>query len=436
MKETLRWMLLLAALPSRAAADGVVLAPGPGQAGSEAARAEDETARIENSTWKLCEVTASLLALSPGRSTVAEETKAFVYLGEDLDLRADVTVPLPQGTALVSARTRLRAAAATQRGVTYFIASSGVMRSTIGFQHPVTGQDQFRQEMLSVDDGSTRLHEVFALPDLGLRVVLALQVRPVSGREEPSVLESIRDPVVGTTRRFQVEAFLKDADRLDPLEQATLVTMDGRTARLALTRLGSEGAGGLPASMPGVPSVRMIHVPGAPSSTAEEMGALRSVPADRRFQERVEALQRSIRMDPTVDLGKKLPGQRDLPGTPRKISPSKKAKIQEAQRAAAVRKWAIEQSRKLPASGDVPAGWDSESLVLEISPLRTTQASMQVELRLNGRLKLPREEAYTAIDIVLTEQLRFGETLEVGIAELVRDGEPLYDYILRITPEP
>lgn len=387
-------------------------------------------------SWRLCEVTASLLATAPGRSIVADETTGFVYLGEDLDLLTDVTVPLPQGTALVHARMRLRAAAATSKGVTYFIASSGALRSTIGFQHPMTGQDQFRNEMLEVTDTGTRLHEVFALPDLSLRVVAVLKVRPVAGREETSVLESLRDPVAGTIRRFDIEAHLKEADRMEPLERATLSTMDGRTARLSLTRFGIEGTGGLPKGMPGVPTVRTIQVPGAPATSAEDMGAVRQVPADRRFQDRVDALQRSIRMDPTVDLGQKLPGQRDLPGTPRKISAAKRKKIQELQKRQAIRDWAIEQSKKLPSSEAVPEGYDSEELSLEVTPLRVTQTSLQVEIRLRGRIKLPKEEAHTAIDATLVEQLRFGETLELGIAELVREGEPLYDYVLRITPEP
>jgi hypothetical protein len=432
-------LIVLASPHARAAeaagpAGGTVLAPAGGVAGRDAAEAAETL--VEDRSWKLCEVSASLLATAPGRSIVASEKTGYLYLGETLDLESDVTVPVAQGTALVHARVRVRAAAATQAGVTYLIASDGVLRSTIGFRHPVAGQDQFRQEVLEVGDGGTRLHEIFALPDLGLRVVMVLGVRPVSGREEQTARQMLAPPVPGQARRFRIEAFLREGDRFEPVEQATLSTMDGREAGMSLTRFTSAGAeGGLPRGMPRAPAVKTIAVPGVPETSAAQMGAVTTVPADRKFQERVETLQRSLRMDPTVDLSSKLPGQRDLPATPRKISPNKRKKIQEMHERAAIREWAIEQSKKLPASEAVPEGYDREELELTLTPLRASVSSLQVEIRLRGRIRLPKEEAFTAIDATTVEQVRFGEPLELGVAELVREGEPLYDYVLRITPE-
>lgn len=426
--------LLLALAPfAGARADGVVLAPGPGAA---SAPGPSETTVVEDRSWKLCEVTASILATAPGRSIVAGEKQALVYLGEQLDIEADVTIPVAQGIAMVHAKARLRAAAATEEAVTYFINSDGILRSTIGFRSEAAGRDEFRSEMLIVSDESTRLHEIFALPEQSLRVVMVLRVRRVSGRQEQTALQMVTAARASDIRRFRVQAFLKDGATEHPLENASLSALDGHEASLALTRFQAEAQGAKPVGLPAAQTVRKVQMTGVPETPAKEMGAVHPLAADDRFQERIDALQRSLKIDPTVDLGKKLPGQVDPKATPKKMSARKKAKLQEQQKEVEVRRWAIEQSKTLPSSSAVPEGFQREELLISVTPLRATAESLQIELTLRGHLKLPGEDQYTSIDATTVEQVRFGETLEVGLADLVRKDQPRYDYVLRITPEP
>ncbi len=426
------WILAALLLAPAAWSQSVQLAPAPG---AEPDEVEAPPEALADARWSLCEITASLLATAPGRSIVAAETKELVYLGESVDLGGDITIPLKQGTALVNARVRLRAAMASDTGVSYLISSAGILRSTVGFLHEQAGRDQFRNEVLAVTDSGARLHEVFALPDLELRVLLVISVRRVQGRDEPSAWDLARPPAETQLRRIRVEALMRDGDTLQPLEQAVLQTLDGREAGMALTQMSRapEGPGlGIAPST----SVRLITKPGVKTTTAEEMGALRGVPGDDRFQRRVEDLQRSMHIDPTVSPNRKLPGQMDLPGTPRKISKKKKAKIQEQQKQQAQRKWAIEQARTVAGSAAVPEGFRREGLDVTVIPLHATRASLQIEIRLRGRVRLPGEKDLTEINTSVIEQVPFGETLEIGVAELVRDERPRYDFMLRITPEP
>lgn len=415
-----------------AAADGVQLA-GPGSASAPAPQV------VEDASWKLCEVTASLLSTSPGKSLASDARRQYLYLGESMEIESDVTIAVPGGTAMVHARARLRAAAATEHGVSYFVSSEGTLRSTLGFRHEQTGQDQLRSELVEIGDAGTRLHEIFALPDLGLRVVMVLRASPAHEREEPSLREraGIAD-TVGTLRRFRVEALLKQGDVFQPLEQAMLQSMDGREAGLSLSRFSSEGAGGRPVGMPGAPAVKPVEVPRVATTRAAEMRAVASVPADGRFQKDVENLERAMRMDPTVDLGVKLPGQYDAPPQARKMSARKRAKLQRLMVNKEAHDAAVESSRRLPAddAAQAPSGLQREQLQLTLTPLRSTPDSLQLQIALRGHVKLPGETAFTSVDASTVEQVRFGESFELGLAEWVRQDAPLYDYVLRITPEP
>lgn len=416
-----------------ASAAGVQLA-GPSAASAPAPAAQV----VEDPSWKLCEVTASLLSTSPGKSVASDTRRQYLYLGESMDVESDVTIAVPGGTALVHARARLRAAAATERGVAYFVSSEGTLRSTIGFRHEQAGREQLRSELVEVGDAGTRLHEIFALPDLGLRVVMVLRARPVHDRHEPSLREraGLAD-TVGTLRRFKVEALLKHGDVVQPLEQAMLQSIDGREAGLSLSRFSAEGAGGRPVGMPGAPAVKPVEVPRVPTARATDLGAVASVPADRRFQKDIENLERAMRMDPTLDLGVKLPGQYDAAPQPRKMSARKRAKLQKLMVTKEAHDAAVESSRRLPTDGPEPAraGMQREQLQLTLTPLRATPDSLQLQIGLRGHVKLPGETAFTSVDASTVEQVRFGESFELGLAEWVRPDAPLYDYVLRITPE-
>jgi hypothetical protein len=61
---------------------------------------------------------------------------------------------------------------------------------------------------------------------------------------------------------------------------------------------------------------------------------------------------------------------------------------------------------------------------------------VQVELRVEGRLTLPREDLPSTIAFKVIEHLPRGQAFEIAVSELVHHRASDYDYIIRITPEP
>jgi len=413
-------LLLLPALLARG--EGRQLAPAMG------ADEPAESAADPNPEWNLCRVQASLLATAPARSLVTPRVEQFVTLGESLEVEEDLVLPTKGGQALVHVRARLRAAAARAGGVSYLVHGDGVLKSTIGFQAQEIGDSQYRSEVLDINDELSHLVEVFARPDLGLRVMLAVRAVPAMAADAITGVDALRPPE-GDPRELLVEMYLKEGTKLTLLDNAHLAAYDGRTANYSLARFSARGPGRTSLGLAPSSVVTPIAVKGVPMETRP---AVPTVTPDDTFQRRIEAVQNVLHL--TTDLGAApRPGQFTT-STPRKISERRRKRILEEQQERDLREMAIEQSKTLPADTEVPDAFQREALSLVITPLRASQEALQVHLALEGHVKLPGDEALSPLDLKTVEAVPFDEPFEIALAQLVRGGEPEYDYLLRITP--
>ena len=426
---------LLALLAAAAAsAEPIQLAPALTRA-DDAPAAMPDVATIEEHAWKLCRVHTTVLLNMPERSIKVVSDERLLALGEALDIEKEV--PMTSGTmaALVRFRVRLRASVAKTPGVIYHVTTEALLASAVGFESDEVGRSQIRHAMLDISGPGTKLHEAYVSPELSARLVVAVEAEPVLGREEPTIQELVAPPS-SEIRHFRVEAFLKERDVLSPIDQMTLAALDGQSAVFALSRFNAENVAAKddrPLGDVTIGTVRRAQVTGfekdhvVTERPAERSDAqLTSSQPDQDFLAEHAVTPTSDGPAATHSITRKNP----------KLSKKKREKIVAQQQIQAVRDFAIERSKTLPSGEDVPEGFDRYWFEVRLTPLNVTRSMMQVELRVEGRLKLPHEELPSTIAMNVVEQMPRGDTFELAVSELVHDHASDYDYIIRITPEP
>lgn len=426
--------LLAGLLSSSVPADTVQLAPAmPAFRPDENAPPE---AVVEERSWRLCRVRTKVLLNMPDRSAVVLDDQRLLALGEFLDVSRDVPITWGSRAAIVRLRVRVRASVAKSPGVLYMVTTSAELVSAIGFESNEIGREQVRHAVLDVSESGTRVHEAWVSPEIQARLVVALAAEPVFGRAEPTALELLRPPPVDM-HRFKVEALLKERETLTLLDQADLSALAGQDAVYSMGRFASEAATLHPVLRLGA-RLRLVEPRRVPESGFEKTHAVEQIPARRDYlidhgwdPDSGFMAEHELLADTSDD-----PRSFTIRGKNNKISKKKREKLVAQQQVQAVREWAIERSKTLPSGEAVPDGFGRESLTLRITPLHATASTLQIVLRIEGHVRLPHEDALTAIATNVLEHLPRGEPFDIAVSELVRDAASDYDYVLRITPEP
>jgi hypothetical protein len=422
---------LLAAAPVRAD----VLAAGPGAEQPEA-QAPPLGAVALDGAWNVCRVRVSVLLNTRGQSRVVTGREQLLALGENVDFSREVPLVSGDRHALVRLRVRLRASVARTPGVLYSLTTEAELASAIGFTSDDVGREQVRSALLDIADGGARLAEAFVSPELDARIVVAVTADPVFGREPLVGAAALAAPASAQLWQMRVEAVSKEGPVQTLLETTHLQAALGMPASFAMSRFGG-GSGAVHPALRLGSTVRLVEPEAVAVSGYEKDHVVGTARADGSFvAEHAVALEDRYVDDHVV--------QTDRTDDPRhftirrantKISEKKRQQLLDRKRIAAVREWVIERSKTLPGGEHVPEGFDREELSLEIVPLHATESSLQAELRLVGRVRLPRETEYTEVAATWIELLPLGETYEISVAELVREGDQKYDYLLRITPQ-
>lgn len=432
--------------PRLAAAGGLIalLAVAPAEAGepvrlapalprTEQPAAPPPEAVIREESWRLCKVRTTVLLNMPERSVKVAHDERLLALGESVDLERDVPITSGSLAALVRFRVRVRAALARSPGAIYHVTTEALLASAVGYDSDEVGQSQIRHAMLDINGPGARLHEAYVSPELRARLVVAVEAEPVLGRAEPDPMQLL-SPQAAEIHRFKVEAFLKEGEVLAPIDQMTLAALEGQDAVYAMSRFSAEpvAAKERPLGSASVADVDFVEGSGFEKDhvvprTAPVRAPVRDSPQpDSSFID-------EHAVEPHRDGPQ---GNHVIKGKNPKLSKKKRAKIIEQQQIQAVRDFAIERSKTLPSGDAVPEGFDRTWFEVHVTPLHVTPSVVQAELRIEGRLKLPREEAITTIATKVIEHLPRGESFEIAVSELVRERASDYDYVIRITPEP
>jgi hypothetical protein len=121
----------------------------------------------------------------------------------------------------------------------------------------------------------------------------------------------------------------------------------------------------------------------------------------------------------------------------KKLSKKKRQQLKDAAEIQAAQERAIERSKTLAGADGAPAPrLESEQLQVSLRPLHATERNLRFEVRLVGQARLAPGEEPSPIDLGFVENLAWGETLELGLVELLRGGSPEEDYLVLVTPQP
>ena len=391
---------------------------------------------VEERAWRLCRVRTKVLLNMPDRSTVVLDDQRLLALGEFLDVSRDVPITWETRAAIIRLRVRVRASVAKSPGVLYMVTTEAELASAIGFESNEIGREQVRHAIVDVSGPGAKMQEAYVSPEIQARLIVAIAADPVFGREEPTTLDLVRPPPVDI-HHFKVEALLKEGETLTPLDEAALSALAGHEAVYSMARFAADQATVHPALKLGS-SVRLVEPRKVSPSGFEKTHEVEQRPAGREYlidhgwdPDSGFMAEHELLVDKSDD-----PRSFTIKGKNNKISKKKREKLVAQQQIQAVREWAIERSKTLPSGEAVPEGFGRESLTLRITPLHATASTLQVELRIEGHVRLPGEDALTAIATDVLEHLPRGEPFDIAISELVHDTASDYDYILRITPEP
>ena len=424
-------LALVAEAPTARGSGGVQLAPALSPDGA-AKDAPPPESVVEDRAWKFCRVRLDLLVATAGSNRIAAHEEKLVALGENFDLHAEVPLGSGERNALVRFDARLRASLARSPGVLYHVTTDAVLVSAIGFQSSDVGRDQVRQAFMDIADQSTHLQEAWVSPELTARIVLAVQVSPVFGREDDP-LAALRAPTADM-QGFRVEAYLKEKDAMTLLDQASLSATPGHDVGFSLSRFGVDTPGVHPALRLGSPLTVVEPVRAADSGyLATHEVAQRD--ADTKFLQANTIVPDDAYMLANEVDRKPVAVQPAYKKANNKLSPKKRKALEDRQHVQAVHDWVVERSKHLPSGDAVPEGFGREELSLHLMLLNATESTVQVEVRVDGHLKLPHEEEYTSLTRTFVEAMPRGEPFDIAISELVRDKAADSDYVLRVTPQ-
>jgi hypothetical protein len=406
---------------------------------AEPARSDDaapsEAGSAVDGGWRLCQVSLSLLLTSGGRSQVLREESRALFHGEVIELDGEAQAQEGSRLAVLRYQVRLRAAMARPDGVVYHLTSSARLTSTIGFSSELVGRDEVRHAFLDIGDPGARLHEVFAMPDPAVRLVLGLSAAPIVGRAgkpRPAVgPATFENPEV-----FRIEVVLREGEVDKLIDSVQLTTTSGRPASYAVGRLDARRReAGDPERRLG-DGVRAVDLGSLRDTGYAARHALAQRPADRGWHERhVEAPDDDYLEDHEIRLDDEdAPRHSTIRVKTKKLSKRKQEKLRAHQEILEAARMAQRQARTLPSGEDVPGGFLREELSLSVTPLHAGLQFVQAEVRLRGAVRLPGDEDVTPIDLDFVEQLERGEPFELGLVEVLRGGGSKYDYVFRIIP--
>jgi hypothetical protein len=404
-----------------------------------ALRADEQAppeAVVQEESWRLCRVRTKVLLNMPDRSTVVLDDQRLLALGEFLDVARDVPITWGERAAIVRIRVRVRASVAKSPGVLYMVTTEAELASAIGFESNEVGREQVRHAILDVSGPGARMQEAFVSPEIQARLIVALAAEPVFGRAEPTTQDLLRPPPMDI-HKFKVEALLKEGETLTVLDQADLSALSGHEAVYSMSQFAAEASPEDPVLKLGA-RLRVVEPRTVPPSGFEKTHSVEQVPAQRDYlidhgwnPDSGFMAEHELLVDKSDD-----PRSFTIKSKNNKISKKKREKLVAQQQIQAVRDWAVERSKTLPSGDAVPEGFGRESLTLRITPLHATASTLQVELRIEGHVRLPQEDALTPLATTILEHLPRGEPFDIAVSELVNDSASDYDYILRITPEP
>jgi len=420
--------------------DGLVWADGvphvTGQASPDAPQAEPAEPSGEVA-WRLCRVKMTLLLTAGGRSQVVHEEERALFHGEVMELEGDAQGDAGSRAVLFKWQVRLRAAVARPDGVLYQLTTSVRLASTVGFSSDLVGQDIVRHAFPEISDRSAILHELFAMPDPPMRLVLAMTAEPIGGRVEP-MTRSLAVPRFEDRERFAVEVVLREGDSDKLMDRVEIQTTPGKPAKYAFARLDArrKDAGDPERRLGEGVRVRDLgHLDDSGYGDTHVVHGRRIEPSwDPRDAESADSGYLATHEVP-ID-GDDDPAHFTMKVKSRKLSKRKQAKLREQQEILAAARAAQDRARNLPASEAVPEGFEREQLAIEITPLHAGEQFLQAEVRVHGALRLPGEREETPVDLDFVEQLERGEPFELALVELLRGPGSSYDYVFRITPSP
>ena len=121
----------------------------------------------------------------------------------------------------------------------------------------------------------------------------------------------------------------------------------------------------------------------------------------------------------------------------KKLSKRKRRALKDSAEIRAARALALERSKTLAGEEGAPEPVPrAEQLQVVLTPLHGTARNLRLKLRLVGYMSLAGDEHPRAIDLSFTENVPWGQTLELGLREILEGGEPESDTIIAITPQP
>lgn len=435
VSRALPWALLLlvaAAPPLRA---GEVVLDG------EKVFSDEEPAK-EGLDWSACEVQAELVQTGPeGTRTLLSEHRLLIQ-GENLDLEGTVSLTAGTRQALVRLQVRVRASTTLPDGVMYLVTSEGELQAALGYTPMQTSRTQFRHDIMEIRAPVAQLREVYVSPELGVRVLLIVTSAPVEDQRETQLLppqlkrSDLVQLRVDTRRRSEgVETALRST-----VLQAAL----GHDATFGLalrdrSEKPAEGEGEEPdPSRRFGDGVRVVDRAYDPDSGFGDRHVVPLRPAEQQYMIRnLRRGDQSYVERNRVDLG-------DGPDTitvrqtkKRKLSKRKQRRLRDAAEIQAVEEMALERQKTLAGTQGAPAPLHAaEELSVNLTPLRSTDRHVRLELRFSGAMSFTAGEEPRPIDLAFIENVGWGETLELGLRELLEGGEPEDDTILAITPIP
>jgi hypothetical protein len=297
-----------------------------------------------------------------------------------------------------------------------------------------------RHSYFDVTDPLDRLHEAWHSQALRARIVLALSAVPVFGRDEP-LLPGMRQGA--ELHGFRVEAYLREGESMTLLAKGDLTAAEGSDAELSFGQLGGRDA----------PPIDPSHRLGA-GVTVKDLAHRNVTPYMDEHRVEREKADASYAEEHAVELGDEATEdflrehrvKLDRAEGPTrtftikqqriKLSKKKREKLRTQAQIAAAQEIARERARTLPGGEDLPEGFQRETVRIRIRVLHASRFHVQAEIHLEGHVRLPGESEATRLTATFVEELERGEPLEIGLAELARGGEPMYDHVFLVTALP
>ena len=433
--RALAWALLLlaaAALPLRA---GEVVLNGK-------TVFSDEEPAEEAQDWSACEVRAEIVQTGPGgtRTLLAEDR--LLIQGENLDMQDTVTIEQGSRSALLRLQVRVRASTTMPDGVLYLVTSEGELQAAVGFSPQATSRTQFRHDVLEIRAPVAHLREVYVSPELGVRVLLVVTATPIQDERETELLppQLRTDDLV----RFRVEPRRRKGDVETPLTPVVLQAALGRDATFAIAlrdmeaEAAAEEAGEADPSKRFGEGVRVVDRGYKPDSGFGDSHVVERSPAgDDYLARNAERADQSYIDRNRVDLDEGPKTVTVRQPKKRKLSKRRQRELRDAAEVQAVREMAAERQKTLTGTQGAPAPLHAaEELAIKLTPLRSTDRHLRLEVRFEGFMTFGDETEPRPVDLVFVENVAWGQSLELGIRELLDGGEPEDDTIVAITPIP